>query len=107
MSVAAFKLPCKKKTLKITGKYEIVRRIGSPLKYDMPVDLDEIVNLFQGLYPRMMQLSSLLYEYSCSELVSKWPQYILVTLAYSGTQNRLKSPKVALSIDIFCNNALW
>ena len=26
------------------------------------VDLDEIVNLFQGLHPRMMQLSSLLYE---------------------------------------------
>ncbi|KAL9983190.1 hypothetical protein ACROYT_G005327 [Oculina patagonica] len=32
------------------------------IKYDMPVDLDEIVNLFQGLHPRMMQLSSLLYE---------------------------------------------
>ena len=32
------------------------------VKYDMPVDLDEIVNLFQGLHLRMMQLSSLLYE---------------------------------------------
>lgn len=32
------------------------------IKYDMPVDLDEIVNLFEGLHPRMMQLSSLLYE---------------------------------------------
>ena len=49
------------------------------IKYDMPVDLDEIVNLFQGLHPRMMELSRLLYEKPCSELVSKWPQYILVT----------------------------
>ena len=32
------------------------------IKYDMPVDLDEIVDLFQGLHLRMMQLSSLLYE---------------------------------------------
>ena len=32
------------------------------IKYDMPVDLDEIVNLFQGLHPRMMELSRLLYE---------------------------------------------
>ena len=32
------------------------------IKYDMPVDLDEIVNPFQGLYPRMMELSRLLYE---------------------------------------------
>ena len=33
------------------------------IKYDMPVDLDEIiVNVFQVLHPRMMQLSSLLYE---------------------------------------------
>ena len=32
------------------------------IKYDMPVDLDEIVNLFEGLHPRMLQLSSLLYE---------------------------------------------
>ena len=23
---------------------------------DMPIDLDEIVNLFEGLHPRMMQL---------------------------------------------------
>ena len=32
------------------------------IKYDMPVDLDEIVNLFQVLHPRMMDLSRLLYE---------------------------------------------
>ena len=32
------------------------------IKYDMPVDLDEIANLFQVFHPRMMQLSSLLYE---------------------------------------------
>ena len=33
------------------------------IKYDIvPVDLDEIVNLFQGLHPRMMELSRLLYE---------------------------------------------
>ena len=59
MSVAAFKLPCKK-TLKVSGKYQIVRRIGTSVpwarvyrlsslvlmhvKRDMPVDLDEIVN---------------------------------------------------------------
>ena len=29
---------------------------------DMPIDLGEIVNLFEGLHPRMMQLQSLLYE---------------------------------------------
>ena len=32
------------------------------IKYDMPIDLDEVVNLFKGLHPRMMQLKSLLYE---------------------------------------------
>ena len=25
------------------------------IKYDMPVNLDEMVNLFEGLHPRMMQ----------------------------------------------------
>ena len=51
----------------------------------MPIDLDEVVNLFEGPYPKMMQLQSLLYEaeWSCSELIIKWPmlwhQYILVT----------------------------
>ena len=29
---------------------------------DIPIDLDEVVNLFEGLHPRMMQLKSLLYE---------------------------------------------
>ena len=29
---------------------------------DMPVNLEEIVNLFEGLHPRMMQFASLLYE---------------------------------------------
>ena len=33
------------------------------IKYDMPVNLDEIVNLFEGLDPRMMQLTSLVYDY--------------------------------------------
>ena len=33
------------------------------IKYDMPVNLDEIVNLFEGLHPRMMQLTSLVYDY--------------------------------------------
>ena len=32
------------------------------IKCDMPIDLDEVVNLFEGLHPRMMQLQSLLYE---------------------------------------------
>ena len=32
------------------------------IKYDMPIHLDEVVNLFEGLHPRMMQLQSLLYE---------------------------------------------
>ena len=32
------------------------------IKYDVPVDLDEIVNLFQGLHPRMTELSRLLNE---------------------------------------------
>ena len=33
------------------------------IKNDMPVNLDEIVNLFEGLHPRMMQFSSLVYDY--------------------------------------------
>ena len=28
------------------------------IKYDMPVNLEEIVNLFEGLHPRMMQFAS-------------------------------------------------
>ena len=32
------------------------------IKYDMSIDMDEVVNLFEGLPPRMMQLQSLLYE---------------------------------------------
>ena len=40
---------------------------------DMPIDLDEVVDLFEGLHPRMMQLQSLLYEkeWSCCELIVK------------------------------------
>ena len=26
------------------------------IKYDMPIDLNEVVNLFEGLHPRLMQL---------------------------------------------------
>ena len=39
----------------------------------MPVDLDEVGNLFEGLHSKMMQLQSLLYEAerSCSELIIK------------------------------------
>ena len=33
------------------------------IKYDMPVNLHEIVNLFEGLHPRMMQFTSLVYDY--------------------------------------------
>ena len=33
------------------------------IKYDMPVNLDEIVNLFEGLHSRMMQFTSLVYDY--------------------------------------------
>ena len=32
------------------------------IKYDMPVNLEEIVNLFEGLHPRMMHFASLVYE---------------------------------------------
>ena len=32
------------------------------VKYAMPIDLDEVVNLFEGLHPRMIQLQSLFYE---------------------------------------------
>ena len=32
------------------------------IKYDMPVNLEEIVNLFEGLHPKMMQFASLLHE---------------------------------------------
>ena len=33
------------------------------IKHDMPVNLDEIVNLFEGLHQRMMQITSLVYDY--------------------------------------------
>ena len=33
------------------------------IKYDMLVNLDEIVNLFEGLHPRMMQFTSLVYDH--------------------------------------------
>ena len=33
------------------------------IKYDMPVNFDEIVHLFEGLYTRMMQFTSLVYDY--------------------------------------------
>ena len=33
------------------------------IKYDRPVNLEEIVNLFEGLHPRMMQFTSLVYDY--------------------------------------------
>ena len=33
------------------------------IKYDTPVNHDEIVNLLEGLHPRMMQFTSLVYDY--------------------------------------------
>ena len=33
------------------------------IKYNMPFNLDEIVNLFESLHPRMMQFTSLMYDY--------------------------------------------
>ena len=34
------------------------------IKYDMPANhLDEIFNLFEGLHPRMMHFTSLVYDY--------------------------------------------
>ena len=44
------------------GKSRISSLAIMHIKYDMPIDLDEVVNLFEGLHPRMMQLQSLLYE---------------------------------------------
>ena len=32
-------------------------------KYDMPVNIDETVNLFEGLQMKMMQFTSLVYDY--------------------------------------------
>ena len=32
------------------------------IKNDMPIDIDKVDNLFEGLNPRMMQLQSLLHE---------------------------------------------
>ena len=32
------------------------------IKCDMPIRVDEVVNLFEGLHPRLMQLQSLLYK---------------------------------------------
>ena len=32
------------------------------INYDVPIDLNEVVNLFEDLHPRMVQLQSLLYE---------------------------------------------
>ena len=31
-------------------------------KYDLPVDLDKIVDLFADLHPRILEFSSLLYD---------------------------------------------
>ena len=33
------------------------------IKYNMPVNLDEKVNLFEALHPGMMQFTSLVYDY--------------------------------------------
>ena len=33
------------------------------IKYDMPSNLDEMVNLFEGLHPRMIHFTSLVYDY--------------------------------------------
>ena len=46
---------------------------GGGTSTDMPIDLDEVVNVFEGLHPRMMQLQSLLYkkEWSCCGLIIK------------------------------------
>ena len=41
------------------------------IKYDMPVNLDEIVNLFEGLHPRMMQFTNLVYDYQEIEKLSE------------------------------------
>ena len=55
------------------------------IKYDMPINLDEVVYLFEGLHAWMMQLQSLPYETerSCCELIitvaGLLSQYILVT----------------------------
>ena len=32
------------------------------ISYDVPIDLNEVVNLFEDLHPRMVQFQSLLYE---------------------------------------------
>ena len=43
------------------------------IKYDMrimPVNLDEIVNLFLGLHPRMMQFTSLVYDYRSADRIA-------------------------------------
>ena len=45
------------------------------IKYDKPIDLDEVmVNLFEGLHTWMMQLQSLPYEteWSFCELIITW-----------------------------------
>ena len=41
------------------------------IKYEMPVNLNEIANLFEGLHPRMMQFTSLVYDYQQIELLSE------------------------------------
>ena len=38
------------------------------IKYDMPVNLDEIVNLFEGLHSRTMQITSLAVRLSADRI---------------------------------------
>ena len=45
------------------GETKICALVLMHIKYDMTVNLDEIVNLFEGLHPRMMQFTSLVYDY--------------------------------------------
>ena len=40
------------------------------IKNDMPIDIDKVDNLFEGLHPRMMQLQSLLVTKRNSPVVS-------------------------------------
>ena len=41
------------------------------IKYDMPVNFDEIVNFYEGLHPRMMQFTNLVYDYQQIDIASR------------------------------------
>ena len=72
----------------------------------MPVNLEEIVNLFEGLHSRMMQFASLLYEWSWKLdrpeltfifLVLRWNNYAVLDIKVTN-KNSFDLPKMGFKM---------